>query len=76
MDASFIHDIFLGLFVNGLSYLIGYSSEKINGSMFENDEIIKSIVKETDFESILEELIDERTWEYKDRRYLQIFRIS
>ncbi|AKB74481.1 hypothetical protein MSLAZ_1220 [Methanosarcina lacustris Z-7289] len=57
MDANFIQDIFLGLFVNGLSYLIGYSNEKINGFIFENQEAVNSIIKETNFESILEESI-------------------
>lgn len=59
MDANFIQDIFLGLFVNGLSYLVGYSSEKINEFVFENKESINSIIKETNFELILEESIDD-----------------
>ncbi len=59
MDLSFIQDISLGLFVNGLSYLIGYSSEKINGFLFEKEEVVNSIIKETNFESILEEIISE-----------------
>ncbi|AKB81689.1 hypothetical protein MSBR3_1111 [Methanosarcina barkeri 3] len=59
MDLSFIQDISLGLFVNGLSYLIGYSSEKINGFLFEKEEVVNSIIKETSFESILEEIISE-----------------
>jgi hypothetical protein len=49
------NEIFLGIFINGLSSLLFNVGTKFQNSIFEDKDFVESILDETDFELIIEE---------------------
>jgi GTPase SAR1 family protein len=60
MDVNIFQDIMIGLYLNGLSYIIGYSSGKVNNFIFEKEEFTKILIQQIDFKTIIEEMLEDQ----------------